>query len=419
MGTSYSPKHFVRQTPNHLIEQYLQSLNICPEVEIEIKNDDGERQEKKIQISELGETHVDPILELIESLEPLVQARIERDFRDMDERACKAGIRCLIEESRWEGHHLDIADELEKMGNHYERAMWVFLNHKKVFDNSGNFQKMDNMTFRKASAWKGLVPFQFDDELEDFKQKMIEYYKPEGRGKHCKIEVLKRSCPDRYCYFVYLEDYGDILNEFEGDELKHKPIKPAFEVIFAYHPDSGRIETNAKGKKDQIQALHEAFCQGVLNMEKLPDNDSNMYKLEKLKTRFDFTPRDPQDNISSVKLKYLELGVGYKRRISYTDSGNDSDIYNLIEDSLKTENIPLETVIVTRVKICITFRKMADEKKSKTVTFEIGTPDRCTLKDSPLHLIAQKYVEKWELISKETIEPVEDNTEINEPVEVA
>ena len=411
MGTDYSPNNFIRKTPNKLLEKYLQSKGITPQVEIEVKADNGEKQQETVKVSELEENQFEPIIALIESQDQEKQAKIEKDFRDMNERACKAGIACLIEESRWEGHNLDIADDIEQMEGHYERAMWVFLTHPKVFRNSGNFQRMDKATFKKALAWKGLNPKQFDNELEDFKQKMIEHYKKEGRGKHCIVEVLKRSAPERYCYFVYLEDYGDILNEFEGDKFKRRAIKPAFEVIFVYHPESGRIETNAKGKRDQIKKLHEAFCQGVLDMEKLPDKDSSMYELEKLKTRFNFMPREPQDNIASVKLKFIELGVGSKRRISYTDNGNRSDIYNLIDDALNKEKTPLNIVTVTKVKIQIVFRKMADERRAKTVTFEIGTPDRCNLKDSPIHQIAQKYVEKWGLISDETIEAEEAETD--------
>lgn len=410
MGTDYSPNDFIRKTPNCLLEKYLQFKGITPQVEIEIQAVNGEKQRKTVKVSELGENQFKPIIALIDSQKQGTQAKIEKDFRNIDERACKAGVACLIEESQWEGRKLNIADKINKMQGHYERAMWVFLNHTDVFKNSGHFQRLDGVTFKKAFVWKSLSPKQLDSELEDFKQKMIEYYGKEGRGKHCIVEVLKRSAPERYCYFVYLEDYGDILNEFEGEEIKGKPIKPIFEVIFVYHPESGRIETNAKGKKDQIKQLHEAFCQGVLNMKKLPDKNSRMYNLEKLKTSFNFMPRDSQDNIASVKLKFIELEVGFKRRISFADNNNRSDIYNLIDDTINKKNIPLDSVTVTKVKIQIVFKKMADERRANTVTFEIGTPDRCTLKDSITHRIAQKYVEKWGLISDETIEVEENET---------
>jgi hypothetical protein len=406
MGTDYTPYNFIRKTPNCLLEQYLQFKGITPQVEIEVQAANGEKQQKTMKVSELEENQFKPIIALIEAQNPPKQAEIEKDFRDINERACKAGIACLIEESQWEGYNLNIADEISRMESPYECAMSVFLNYPKVFKNSGHFQKMDGVTFKKAPAWRGLKPKELVGDLVSFKQKMIDHYKKEGRGKRCKIEVLKRNKPERYCYFVYLDDYGDILSEFKGDEdeVERRPIKPIFEVIFVYHPDSRRIETNARGNKDRTKQLFEAFCQGVLNKEKLPDRNTLLYNLEKLKTSFNFMPRDSGDNIASVKLKSIELEVDSKRRISFTDNGSRSDIYNLITDALNTNKIPLNTVIVTQVKIQIIFKKMADERKAKTVTFGIGIPDRCTLKDSHTHLIAQKYVDKWGLSSEEAVE---------------
>ena len=190
-------------------------------------------------------------------------------------------------------------------------------------------------------------------------------------------------------------------------------------MIFGYHPGSGRIETNASGKKDEIMQLQEAFCQGVLNMEGLPDKDTRMYELDKLKIRFDFKPRDPQDNIAAVHLKLIELEMGNKKRITFTDSGRTPNIYDMIEKSLNQENVPLDIVTVGKVRIQIVFPENADEKRAKTTTFEIGVPDRCTLKDSPLELIAKKHIEMWGLVSEQTIEDpdkAEDAEMIEQPV---
>lgn len=419
MATNYSPINFLRKTPNALLEKYFQNQGIDPVVLIEVDGEGDEKSQETVKVSELEENQTGPILNLIESQDADKQTEIERDFRKISDRACKAGFLCLLDESKYEGHGIDIQDDLVAMENHYERAMWVFLNYPKVFENSGYFQRVDKITFRSRYVWKKINPKQLDDELENFKQQIIEHYKKEGRGNHCHIEVLKRPDPERYYYFVYLEDYSDTLDEFKGDQFKRTPVKPAFEVIFGYHPGSGRIETNASGKKDEIMQLQEAFCQGVLNMEGLPDKDTRMYELDKLKIRFDFKPRDPQDNIAAVHLKLIELEMGNKKRITFTDSGRTPNIYDMIEKSLNQENVPLDIVTVGKVRIQIVFRKMADEKRAKTTTFEIGVPDRCTLKDSPLELIAKKHIEMWGLVSEQTIEDpdkAEDAEMIEQPV---
>ena len=342
MGTDYSPNNFIKKTPNELLEQYFQSEEIEPVIEVEVEDKDGKKKLKPVKISKLDETQFEPIIKLIESQTTEKQKKIGADFINIDERACKAGTRCLIEESRFEGHGLDIAAMLENMGSHYECAMYIFLNHGKVFKNSGYFQKMDGMTFKKIFAWKGFNPNQEDDELKDFKAKIIKHYKEEGRGKNCKVEVFKRSIPERYCYFVYIEDYANLMDQFDKGEFIQTPVNPAFKIVFVYHPESGRIEHNAKGKRIQKDQLHDIFCQGVLNMKGKPDKNTRMYNLEKLKNRFDFKPRDVKDNITLVKLKYIELEINKERSIAFADKGKGTNIYNLIEDALNQQKVSLD-----------------------------------------------------------------------------
>jgi hypothetical protein len=417
MSTNFSLNNVLRKIPNCLLEEYLSKKNIEPIVTIEARDAKGDRSQRQVRISELPENHFQPIKQLIAAQDYQIQTLIENDFRKISERACKAGFLCLLDESKYEGHGIDIQDELEAMENHYERAMWVFLKHPIIFANAGYFQRIDKITFKSRPVWKGISPKQFDGDLEGFKNKMIEHYKKEGRGNHCKIEVLKRPDPERYYYFVYLEDYSDTLDEFKGSEFKRTPIKPAFEVIFAYHPGSGKIEHNAGGKSEGIKQLHEAFCQGVLGMEKLPDKDSTMYDLEKLKTRFNFMPRDPQDNIAAVHLKMIELEISGKKKIIFTDSNKTPNIYDMIETALNQDNVPLDIVTVSKAKIQIIFKKMANERRARMVTFEISTPDSCSLKDSPTDLIARRYVEDvWKFVDEQRIESPEEAELLSLPV---
>lgn len=427
MGTDYSPNNFIKKTPNRLLEQYFQSeeVQVEPIVEIEVEGDGNEKEIKKVKISELEEKQFEPIIKLIGLQTDDKQKKIGADFHKINEIACKAGTRCLIEESRYEGHKLDIAEMLEGMSSHYECAMYMFLNHRKVFDNSGHFQRMDGTSFEKIYADAGIDPFQEDSQLKKFKTEIIKHYKEEGRGKHCKVEVFKRAMPERYCYFVYIEDHPDIRDQFEGPELKHTPVNPAFKVVFVYHPESGRIEHNAKGKKKQKDQLHDIFGMDVLKMEKKPDKNKREYTLEKLKDKFDFTPRDSKDNITSVKLKYIQLKINDERSIAFTDNGDEGNIYDFIDDALGLQDEPtadapnsgritLDDVEVKKATINILFRKMPGDKRIPSVTFDITVPHGCTLKDAPLELVAQRYIEKWGFIAGETKKTEEDATDTGE-----
>jgi len=58
----------------------------------------------------------------------------------------------------------------------------------------------------------------------------------------------------------------------------------------------------------------------------------------------------------------------------------------------------LDKTPVAKAKLQFKFAAR-ERKKGKTLTFEISSPDRCTLKDDPLDQIAKKYIEKWGLVS--------------------
>jgi len=255
-------------------------------------------------------------------------------------------------------------------------------------------------SWKHCSVFTGLEPNIEREDLDKLAEKIGEFYKKQGRGKHCQVDNYLRQGPERHCYFAYPEDYATTDLEYENGQLKPKGRKPAFEVIFVYRPESGILETNAKGKKADVQELQEAFCKTILDIDKLPDDNSRIFDLEPLKKDFQFVT-DPADGIEKVSLKMLQLdlpGIG-KRRITFEDStpGTAQPIYKLIEDALNQKSIPLDEVRASKAKIQIKFAGR-DGKKGKTVTFEIAQPNRCTLKDDPLHQVAKKYLEIWKLV---------------------
>ena len=66
----------------------------------------------------------------------------------------------------------------------------------------------------------------------------------------------------------------------------------------------------------------------------------------------------------------------------------------LIERVIEKKGLPMSIVTVAKAKLKLEFAGV-DGKKGKTLTFEISTPDRCTLKDDPPDQIARKYIERW------------------------
>jgi len=391
MNRNYSPKNFLRKTSNALLKQYFQQ-NQCP-VEIDWDN--------------LAETDVEPIFQAINALANDDPIRIEEQFRQINEMACDRGVQCLREEGESSFHNLKLADLFQQMKDHYERAFWMFLNHPTVFTIAESLYRMDNVgTWKHCTVFTGLNPKIDPKDLDKLADHISAFYQKQGRGKHCKVDNYLRQIPERHCYFAYPEDYA--RTELEYDKkgtLENRVIKPAFEVIFVYRPESGILETNARGKADDVKKLQEAFCQTILGLDKMPSQDGDTFNLEILKTNFTF-PTHPQDGIKKVYLRMLQIKLpgGKKRRITFEEDSNGArqPIYTLIETALNQKNIPLAEAVAVKAKIQFQLDDV-DGKKGKTVTFEIATPDRCTLKDDPLHQNAKLYLEEWGILKKAEI----------------
>ena len=386
MSRSYSPKTFLRLTPNAILKAYFAKRGVLADVDFD----------------NLGETQVDPIMAAIEGLTPGEQAKIEADFRDVNEMAYAAGARAIIEEAAF--HQKDYAAQFEAMRNHYERAFWAFLNEPGVFLVASYFTEMDSLgSWRRRFVGRNLKPAVERTDLDALAKGVSAHYAKEGRGRHCVVDNYLRKSPERHCYFVYPEDYATTDMEFnEAGEFKERPRKPAFEVIFVYRPEEGLLEVSASGKKDRVEALMGVFAKAILDMDRLPDADKEpAFDLSGLKSRSFAFPTDPADGIEAVAVRRLRLDLPgtSNRRIIFevgASSRGTHAVHTLIDTALNKQNVPLDSAVVSQAKLQIKFSAKPGWR-AKTLTFEISLPDRCTLKDDPPDQIAKKYLRRWKL----------------------
>jgi hypothetical protein len=394
MSRNYSPMTFIQKTPNALLKQFFEKKNI----------------DLGLDWDELQESDVDPIYDAIQELDDRMRVNVENTFRQINEMACSKGVQCLIEEGESVYHKLELAGTFEAMSNHYEMALWTYLNQHTVFYIAESLYRMDNIgSWKQCAVYRDLDPKIEQENIDKFADELIKFYKKQGRGRHCVVRNYRRENPERHCYFAYPEDYAKTELEYDDNgKLDNRNIKPAFEVIFVYRPESGILETNAKGKASDVKKLRQAFCKTILDLEKMPDEKSKEIKLEKLKDRFGF-PFSPKDRIKRVQLKMLllELPGGKRRRLMFEDGseGQGQPIYDLIDKALNHESIPLSQTKAIKARIQFLF-EATDVRRETSVTFEISTPDRCTLKEDILHQTAKKYIEEWGLVEKADLPPI-------------
>jgi len=384
MSRNYSPKTFLRQTPNHILREYFHRKDLLKEVDFD----------------KLGDTEIEPIFEAIDNLPEKQRNSIEADFRLINEMACDKGTIVIIEEAKSPFHNLNIAATLGEMKNHYERAFWAFLNHPRVFEVAYDLAYMDSLgSWSSHKVGTGLAPAVGETDKQNLAEGVSEFYKKQGRGQRCHVDNYLRQQPERHCYFVYPEDYATTEIGFDDEgKFYHRLRKPAFEVIFVYRPESGILEVSAKGGKKVVEALQEIFCKTILGLDGLPNLEKRHFDLSILNDKTLKFVTDPQDGIETVTITMLRLdlpGIGNRRITLEASSSNDKQpVYTLIEKALNKANIPLDKAIIAKAKIQIQFASR-EGKKGKSLTFEISNTDRCTLKDDPLDQIIKKYLEKW------------------------
>jgi hypothetical protein len=388
MSRNYSQKTFLRLTPNHILKEYFHRKDLL----------------KDIDFDKLGETEIDTIAEAMDELSDKQRNNIEAEFRKINEMTYEKGVLLLIEEAGYVYHNIDLLPIFEPMKNHYEKAFWVFLNHREVFEIASDFDGMDRTgTWNSRKVGAGLVPAVEEENKQKLANSVSEFYKKQGRGQRCHVDNYLRQQPERHCYFVYPEDYATTELGFDDEgKFSHRLRKPAFEVIFVYRPESGILEVSAKGGMKVVEALQEILCKTILGLDGLPKQEKKPFDLSRLKQKTLKFATEPTDGIEKVTLVMLRLdlpGIGNRRITLEASSSNDEQpVYTLIEKALNKTNIPLDKAVITRAKIQIKFAAR-DGKRSKPLTFEITNSDRCTLKDDPLDQIAKKYLEKWGFVS--------------------
>lgn len=388
MSRQYAPKTFLRQIRPSQFLKYFQQRGITPAVDLEL----------------LKRPNVDPAYQWMQSLRPDMLREAETDFLAVSEMATELGIHALLRAARSRGLAWE---ETFKEGNHYQRAFFAFLFHRKVFELATYFDEMDRIggsRWRRRFVGKGLEPATSSEMLAHLAEQMCRAYKKQGRGQRCHIDYYRRAEPDRHCFFAYPEDFPvSDIGYTDENVLAARPRRPAIEVVFVYRPDDGLLEITAPGGQDWADELASVFCTTVLGMDDAPPESRlatiNLQVLLSREFRF---PCDPGTGIETVDLREvrLELPDGSNKSVTFTakPSYYDPDaVLNLIEKVVDPASLDLNRVVVSRARIMVTFAAQ-DKPKGKRVTFTLRLPEHCTLRDTPHDQIIKRCLRQWGLV---------------------
>ncbi len=333
------------------------------------------------------------------------QEEVERDCRGIFDMASVEGVRTLVDESKFHDSDVDIATELEAWEGLLNKAFWVFLRHRDIFDIAAILDRADHLNsryWRKRKDFPKKEPDLSGEAKKELGDALRAYYRErQGRGKWCEVEHYLRG--DRYHYFfAYPKDYTDTFIGYDDrGHFERRRQSPAFEVVFVYEPVDGTLDLYAQGDKNLKQDLQKLFGRAILHEEIGEETKNSVaYELNGLKDRNFAFPTDPVDGVLGVRVRELRLSVvgNERKRITFTvpPKGAQTDVHDLMAQALHQERLPLSMVNITSAVIQMRFSNTSGNGRAeKTVSFRVSYPDSCNLKDMPEHLVAKKYLKLW------------------------
>lgn len=385
-SAEYSPRTFLRQSPNALLARYFHGRDLLTDVDI----------------ASLNETDIDQIFEAWMLLPDNACAEIDVDFRDVESLANEVGTRTLLEEARY--HGLDLGTAFSEMDGFYDRSLWCFLGHKEIFTTAVRFAEVELLPKRywRKRQVPNLAPQLEGDAIAELESNLSAYYREwEGRGQFCKIDLYRRA---RAYLFAYLPDYGRTDIEWEGSGFSRRRHRPSFEIVFVYSQNEGVLEVCADALKKTRNDLQEIFARVILGTELGdPQQDERAYDLNLLKRRdFQFV-YDPSSGIRDVRVKRMRLSsLGGKRRITLEDdpSVKREAIYDFLEDVVDVHDrrqqeggfkMPLALLNITKAGIEVELE--GDGRRGrKTRTFDLTYPNSCNLKFDERDLLIRRML---------------------------
>ena len=387
MTRQYSPKTFLRQTPNPVLNQYFEARGLALDVDWKA----------------LTPRRIEPLFDAIEALPDDVRDGVERDFRQVFEMANPKGRLLLVEQGEVLG--VELAERLAHVANHYEAAMVVFLERNTVFEIASNVHEMHRLGhWRKRSVGKRLHASNHPDNLRAFEAAMRRIYKKQGRGRNCHVDTYQRRDPLRFCYFAYPEDFP--TSDIEYDEqhnFQHVARRPALENVFIYDPEAGVVEISATGSRDHKEALAEAFCVHILGLKTLPtENGCAQFTLDPVMDPSFSFPIEPGDSVARMELKSLRLDYPDAEQTRITvnvkPNGTANAIHASMRRALDLSRFPLRNLHPSQGQILVEF-KPTNSRRGKKLTFQITSPDRCGLGDDPCEQIARRILRRAGIVN--------------------
>jgi hypothetical protein len=334
------------------------------------------------------DTDVNELYKAWQALPAERRSVIDAELRSVHDLATEDGIRLIVEEAPLQGPGL--IEELSKHQGLHSKAMWTLLSHPHVYRAAyvlNSVHRTNGRFWHRRKDLPAKVPDTSDEAIAKFKAGLTKlYWEKEGRGEECAVELFSRAGRVQY-FCVYPKDHSQTFVGFQAGRrgLVREPVQPAFEIVFAFDPDSGCLDTCMRGDKRRREAVQKIFADAILRHDLGPETKrSDAYELSLLRNPefvFAAVPHLGLKGMRLRKLTFVERGNWSSRfGVEADSSGNATAVHSFLKSLLDPKSNILARFDVDRATVVADFVPNSDG--SETIQFELSAKG-LRLEDTP------------------------------------
>ena len=372
MAGHFTIKSFVRQSPPQMLQRLLHSKSHFMQFNFELK----------------GKALIESFTDEWERLGDRDRTELEAEFRELHEMSCEKGWLAIKDEAEsnpyFSGDELRaFKEKLSDLEGYFERAFATFLNFNDLWVGARHFCHADFLRgWRKRYGIPKVEPDISTNARKAMTNAVSEfYYRREGRGKNCEIDLYKRTSRDYF--FFYPEDCAQQSIEYVDGELKRRPHNPAFELIMNYDREAGSLDTLMKGDRKSLEAMQLEFARHILHLDALPNDPTceQVYNFEPFKAGALQFEIDPNGIVENVEVTSLRLSSQVTKGSKIIIDGYKTRLTDGVYDQFARigPSMPIELYNVTRVELKVLINRGAG-KAAKAKRVILTYPNSCNLK---------------------------------------
>jgi len=392
-------RRFFQRAPKSWLQRYFQERSVLDDLDW----------------NQVGVRKVDPLLDAWLALDVTVREQHSEDFRNIQLLATPAGKMAIVDEASEVGDPNAVAEALENLDDLYSCAFWTLLEQPRLWEGAVFFAEADSRPKRYWRKRINLPPLSRPagkSEADRLGAAVAKVFREkEARGTFCHCHQYRRG--GKIYYFLYPQDHLQTPLEYDdkGDALK-RPHRFAFDVIIIHDDQERTLSIWHDGSKDRVKDLQVIFAREVLGAEiqRDSDKDDRIYDLNRFMDpdyQIELPEGLPIKSASVRKIRVHVFGPNARTiRIDLSHDCPDHVLHESLESALR--DIPRSLVKVTLVGIRAEFEPQRDQKRNCSRTFEIISPNSCSLRTTPNDIVLQRMLTLNGLEPRQE-EPSDDN----------